>query len=67
MPENPQWPGYARCRLCHHLKTSSMHSLGLESHELVHAFILAAPGEIPDGWKDPKEIERDIKAHRQPA
>jgi hypothetical protein len=62
MPENPQWPGYARCRLCHHLKNTSIHNS--RDHELVHDFLRAAPGQIPDGFKNPEAIERDVKAHR---
>jgi hypothetical protein len=62
MPENPRWPSYARCRLCHHYETTSIHSD--KDHELVHDFIRAAPGEIPDGFKNPEAIERDVKAHR---
>ena len=65
MPENPRWPkppDYSRCRLCHHYETTSIHNN--KDHELVHDFIRAAPGEIPDGFKNPEAIERDVKAHR---
>ena len=65
MPENPRWPkppDYSRCVLCHHYETNSMHS-DLD-HPWVHDFVRAAPGQIPDGFKNPEAIERDVKAHR---
>lgn len=61
MPENPRWPSYHRCRICHHYERNSIHD---PDHELTHEFISTEPGEIPQGFKTPEAIRAAVQESR---